>query len=464
MGIDYTINEAKYLLSTLAAIMNDKRPLSSFNRVNWSTVFRLANFNKTANILYYAILGSDEKMTEDVKKGFYSAFNEALLGFDRISKAQEALFWKIDSEHIPAVVFRMSNFNELYPMKEMGIPDALELYIPAEYKNKIDEIMLTMDFIPSSIKTGGGATVYSRNPKCEIRVYYSNPFYDGTMKKYYDYVFMQLSFMGDYKSIRGFDLDNYYVFLVSMVCNSYAIKTTKIRQFLDLFVYYKAYEKEFDWDYIQSCLEQIGIKDMAFRVLELCFIWFDGATAENNEDLNIYDNMEHYILSRGEIGFKESCEYFPLVLNMNKMLIQEQEKAEKENYRKFLYPDAEYMQTLYPVLAKNKFGLMIAYILRRLRLMLTGKKGPDPSEAAVEEPLDFYEPQSSYPAHFLDTDEPDVDIVKTAPLMVADDVRVMEDVLPVNTDNLNLEKAAEKLGSFHMEEDLIKGYQKKHES
>lgn len=454
MGIDYTINDAKYLLSTLAAIINDKKPLSSFNRVNWNTVFRLANYHKIANIIYYAVLGSDEKMAEEVKKGFYTAFNEALISYERIAKVQEALFWKLDVENIPAVVFRMSNFNELYPQKEMGIPDALELFILKDGKDKIDELMKTLDFVSSSIKLGD-CILYFRNPKCELRLYFTNPFYDPVMKKYYDNVFSKLSCMNDYKSIKGFDIDNYYVFLVAMITNNYALKTIRIRHLLDLWMYYRKYHEKYNWEYIQYTLESIGIKDMANRMLELCFIWFDGATAENHEDLDIYDNMENYILSRGEIGFSESCKYFPLVYNLNKIIIQEQERIEKEKYKKFLYPEPEYMQSLYPKLAKNKFGLMLAYLLRRFRLKFSSKSQNQEEETETDE-KDFYEPQSDYPSGFFETDEADVEFIKTAPLMVADDVKIMEDVLPVNTDNLNVDKAAAKLGDYHSEEELLK--------
>lgn len=456
MGIDYTTNDVKYILSTLAAILNDKKPVSSFNRVNWNTIFRLANYHKIANIIYYAVLGSDEKMTEDVKKGFYATFNEALISYDRISKAQEALFWKLDMENITAVVFRMANFNDLYPLKEMGIPDALELYVLNENKEKMDEIMRSLDFLPSSIKYGD-CIVYSRNPKCEIKVYFNNPFYDPVMKKYYESVFPKLAYMSDYKSIKGFDIDHYYLFLVSMAANNYALKTIKIRQMLDLWMYYRKYHEDFDWEYVQQNLEQLGIQELSNRILELCFIWFDGATAENSNELNIYDDMESYILSKGEMAFQENCEYFPLVYNLNRILIMEQEKAEKERYKKFLYPDSEYMRSLYPKLAKNKFGLMLAYFLRRMRLLGSKKEVEETEEAARE----FYEPQSEYPDSYFDTEEMDSEFVKTAPLMVADDVKIMDDVLPVNVDNINVDKAAGKLGGFHSEEERMKESEKK---
>lgn len=456
MGIDYTVNDARYLLTTLTAIINDKRPLSSFNRVNWNTVFRLANFHKIANVVYYAVLGSDEKISEEIRKGFYTAFNEALLGYERISKVQEALFWKLDVEGISTVVFRMANFNELYPLKEMGIPDALELYIINDSKEKIDELMATMDFTSSNMSSGD-YVLYTRNPKCEVKVYFNNPFYDKHMKRYYDTVFPKLSFVENYRYVKGFDTDNYYIFLISMIANSYALKQARIRQLLDLWAFYKEYYEDFNWEYIQMCLEQIGIRDMANKLLELCFIWFDGATAENHDDLEIYDDMENYILSKGDIAFRKNCEYFPLVYNLNKLIIQEQERIEKEKYKKFLYPDAEYMQSLYPKLASNKIGLMLAYFIRRLRLFTSKKKANrDEVIEEIDVNKEFYEPQNEYPNDFFDDDDNGMETVKTAPLMVADDVQVMEDVLPVNTDHHVTGGSGSNKAGYISEEELMK--------
>ncbi len=428
MGIDYTNNESKYLFSTMAAILNDRKPMSSLNRVNWGTIFRLSNFHKIANILYYAILGSDENMSKDVRKGFYIAFNEALLSHDRVSRVQSALFWKMDSEGIGLVVFRGADFNELYPFKEMGLADSLEVYVLDAEKTKVDELMKELDFTPSPIKSGD-CIVYSRNPKCEIRVFFGNPFYDHGMKRYYNDTFSNLGLIENYKNIRGFDINNYYIFMISMIANNYALKNVRIRQLLDLWVFHKIHREDFDWDYITLELDRLHIGEMGRRFLELSFIWFDGTVPQNSEDIDVYDTMENYILSRGDIGFRESCDLFPLVKELNKLILEEQERIEKENYRKFLYPDKEYMQRLYPRLASNALGLRIAYFLRRIRLIF----GTSDIDKDIENVKQFYEPQSDYPYDYYEnTENNELEEISSAPLVVAGDVRVMTDVLPVN--------------------------------
>lgn len=455
MGIDYTVNEAKYLLSTLEAIINDKRPVPSLNRVNWNTIFRLANFHKIANVLYYAILGSNERMTKDIRRSFYTAFNDALLSYDRIASVQEALFWKFDIEKIDVIVFRGSNFNDLYPMREMGVSDALELYIVNSNKEIVDGIMSGLDFTASSLKQAD-CIVYTRNPKCEIKVYLQNPFYDGTMKKYYDNTFSRLSNIGSYKHIYGFDTDTYYIFMVSMIANSYALKISRIRQLLDLWVFYQKYYDDFNWEYIQGEFKKLYLSAMADRILELCFIWFDDNTASNPEDIDIYDNMENFILSRGDIGFEESCQYFPLVYRLNKLLIKEKEKLEKEDYKKFLYPDKEYMQSLYPTLTSyGKSGLMLAYMVRRLRLLFGKKSNVNEDLLESKTGIEFYEPQSNYPEEFLATDDTENDGVKAAPLVVSNDVEVMDGVLPANIDGSTGNVRSAEVG-YMSESEIIK--------
>ncbi len=456
MGIDYTNNESKYLFSTMAAILNDRKPMSSLNRVNWGTIFRLSNFHKITNILYYAILGSDENMQKDVRKSFYTAFNEALLSYDRVSKVQSALFWKMDSEGIDLVVFRGVDFNDLYPFKEMGLADSLEIYILNAEKAKIDELMKELDFTASPIKSGD-CIIYSRNPKCEIRVFFNNPFYDNTMKKYYDYTFSNLAFIEDYRNIRGFDVNNYYIFLVSMIANNYALKNVRVRQILDLWVFHRAYREDLDWNYITAELDKLNIREMGRRFLELSFIWFDGAVAQNGEDIDVYDTMENYVLSRGDIGFRDSCDLFPLVKELNKLILEEQARIEKENYKKFLYPDKEYMQRLYPRLASNIFGLKIAYFLRRMRLIF----GTSDTDKDIQDIQQFYEPQSDYPSDYYEnTEDKELEEITSAPLVVAGDVEVMTDVLPANIGAApvnNLRKTDESSGSsgFMSEQEIM---------
>ena len=80
-----------------------------------------------------------------------------------------------------------------------------------------------------------------------------------------------------------FTLEDFYVFVVSHAYKHYICGGTGIRTLADIYVINCKFGKRFDWNYIKSELQELGISEYEQKNRKLAFKIFDKAKKSQNE-------------------------------------------------------------------------------------------------------------------------------------------------------------------------------------
>lgn len=92
--------------------------------------------------------------------------------------------------------------------------------------------------------------------------------------------------------------------------------------------------------------------------------------------MEIYDAMESYIFSKGTEGREISAQFLPLIKTVADCYSRDRKREEILRLIAWLFPDREYMETIYPALENTSILLPYFWLIRlgRYFVRLIGNK------------------------------------------------------------------------------------------
>ncbi len=158
-------------------------------------------------------------------------------------------------------------------------------------------------------------------------------------------------------NIREMNASEIYLFLMCRLTDSYARGDISLSQIMDFWVFYKNQGEFFLWPYIYERLKELKIEEFAERLEYLILRWF--GTGAGIENVEIYDAMESYIFSKGAEGREISSQFLPLIKTVADCYSRDRKREELLRLIAWLFPDREYMETIYPML--ENFSILLPY-------------------------------------------------------------------------------------------------------
>ena len=187
-----------------------------------------------------------------------------------------------------------------------------------------------------------------------------------------------MSLLEGEKFLHQFTENEFYIYLVCDLVNQYARGEIRISDMVDYWQFYKVYKDRLDWEYVEKELESARISDFAHRLQDLAFIWFgdqhERYAKEYDEEADVYETMELYILTRGAQGREESAKLTELVKEMSDIQSRKRREERVRRFRGFLFPDRRYMEHVFPILEDAPFLMPLCWLWRSLMLALLPPK------------------------------------------------------------------------------------------
>ena len=354
--------EERYLILLLSAVMNQKPSPEPIRSLDWEKMYRLADYHGVAHAVHYGVLGLNEIIPQTVRQQFFDKYLEAVYRVDRLQKGEIQLLTLVERERVNCFYLSYSEMVKSYPIEEMCCRDSIEIGSNKKSTRFIGEILKRVDYDERiSDETG---QLYYRIPGTRVFVFAHTLFFSASMRRYYKRI-LKSSAQKDRKYIRELPIDDKYLFLICRLTDSYARGNISLSQIMDFWVFYKTNHESFHWPYIYSRLKKLKIAEFAERLEHLILRWFGtGATIENVE---IYEAMESYILSKGTDGREISSKLLPLIKTVADCYARNRRIEELRKVISWLFPDRRYMETLYPVLGKITFLLPLFWGIRLVR-------------------------------------------------------------------------------------------------
>ena len=357
--------ERRYLLLLVSAVMNQKKvPVMSGSLMPWGTIYRLADTSQVANVCWLGILGLSSEIDKSVKGMFYESYQRELKNVSTYQSAEEVLRWQLERKQIHFLILEGVDLRELYPQKEMRKMDCIRILVPKGELLRIDTMMRSMDYEPQENREDDGI-LYYKIPGVFVMFYDKIKFVNQKLEKYFDSPVRMYSKKKGYRYLRCFDKEEAYLYMAGRAANDYALGRATVRTVLDFWLYEKAHKEELNWPYVDKVLKRHKILEFSERLLKLGDIWFQN---EISDEMEIYNAMEAYILSRGEQGRQLSGKILPLLQDVADFYKRDRQREWMKREKEALFPPKDYMEGLFPVLKKFPWLYSMCCLLRLFRI------------------------------------------------------------------------------------------------
>ena len=394
------IYEGRFLVNTVGGIMRQDDLREMYGRVNWEKMFREADYHKIANIIYLASLGKGDEIPERWRERFFERYQKALRFGDVYREAQQEILMMMEMMNLPCFVISSCAIRELYPVPEMAACGLLKLLVDEKSYVLAKGYMVDLGYETDYSYKGYGE--HMKNAAgFDMEIYYKLPLrtrlYDKNMKLMLE----TAPFWGRYKYVRGFSLENQFVYMLASAAYAYVTDALLIRNVLDLYVFHRMWKEKMNIESIEKRMEGFRVDELGKKILHIAYMWFGskGEKASDGlpEDIKVYDILENRILSRGVLNNETDQQALKLERlvqrEINREQFREKRAAFTEKWRKrrknigrmlrWVFPEYKYMCVIYPILEDFSILLPICWIWRGIRqlkgLLISNlfKKKPD---------------------------------------------------------------------------------------
>lgn len=355
--------EERYLLILLSAVMNQKPSPEPIRSLDWEKMFRLADYHGVAHAVHYGILGLDQEIPQAVRQQFFDKYLESVYRVGRLQKSETQLVALMEREKINCFYLSYSDIVKNYPIEEMCCRESIEIGSSRKSTFMIWDILKKVDF--EERRTDETGKLYYRIPGIRVLNFDYTLFFSVSMRRFFRSLLKLSPLKDGSRYVRELPVDDRYLFLMCRLTDSYARGNISLSQIMDFWIFYKTYGESFNWPYIYGRLKKLKIADFAERLEHLILRWFGtGAVIENVE---IYEAMESYILSKGTDGREISSKLLPLIKTVADCYARNRRLEEMRKLVAWLFPDRRYMEMIYPLLGKVRILLPLFWALRLWR-------------------------------------------------------------------------------------------------
>lgn len=364
----YIRYEERYLLALTAAMINQTKPPVPVRRIDWGAVFRLADFHEIANVVYYGLLGV-EGVPQNWRERFYGRYLEYVNHITPLEEAEFLVKEVLERSGIPAVVLRGSHIRGFYPVQEMSLEERIDILTVEGARREIRSVLEELDF---EWRRGGekGSSLYYRIPGAWLCIREELDFTSKEMKRYFRGFLGRMSAHEEYQFITEMSPELEYIYQICRITERYATGEIEIRDLMNLWMLLKKHQKTLDFHFIAKEVSGVIPANFFQHITTLTDIWFGKKDMPQGE-LDVYEAMEAYILTKGESGWEMSSKLLPLIKTVADNYQRNRRREAFNKKVRWIFPEYEYMVTLYPMLESAEILLPACWLFRILRTVVS---------------------------------------------------------------------------------------------
>lgn len=359
--------EERYLLTLLSAVINQKNPPVPARNVNWQAIYKLAEFHRVANVAYYGLIGV-EGVPKIWRDRFFERYKEYVARLLPVRQAEALIVELMEACGIDGVVLEGTELSSYYPIREMSCIEYLEILTRPGAKEELAPMLEELDFERKGLPEDWHSFYY-KIPGVQMRIQEAPLFAGKAMRRHFRRFLYELPLADGYEYISVFPIEMRYIYQICQITDRYATGEIQIRDLMDHWLFCKKYGEAMDGIFIEKSLKGLVPNEFLIHIINLMELWF-GQYHILQEELNTYEAMESYILTRGEDGRKVSGKMLPLVHTVADSYRRNRKKEQMKKMILWVFPAYEYMAVLYPWLEKSKLLLPAAWGCRLIRAVI----------------------------------------------------------------------------------------------
>lgn len=366
-GMERYRYEERYLLALLSAVINQKKSPIPARNVDWAAIYKLADFHRVANVAYYGLIGV-EGVPKVWRDYFFERYKECVAHLTPINQAEMLMVELMEECGIDGVVLEGGDLSSYYPVREMSSIEYLEILARPGAKEELAPMLEDLDFERKG-KIGDRDSFYYKIPGVQMKIHEELYFSGRVMRRYFKRFLYELPLAEGYEHISEFPAEMHYIYLICRITDRYATGEIQIRDLMDYWLFCKKRSEKMDWEFIEKVLKGIIPNEFLIHINNLVELWFGQCNLEQ-EELDTYEAIESYVLTRGEEGIKISAKMLPLVRTVADSYRRNRKKEQMKKMILWIFPGYDYMVVLYPWMEKSRFLLPLGWGCRLTRSAL----------------------------------------------------------------------------------------------
>lgn len=357
--------DVKCLLELLSCVLNQKEKPKWRQSPVWGEVYKFADYHNVANDVYYGVIGDEDRRLGLWKKKFEERFHSAVLEEERYSAAVEEILGGMEEYGIHCMLLKDYLMRSYYPRGEMRALRSTEFLIEKNKRKELGSLMELLDFEKKEIR-GEGGICYYKIPGVLLVFHEEFFFINKKMNKYFSKEAKDFPKVKGTHYIHEQEKEEFYLYVIAAMAEDYARGRLEIQHVMDLWQYYMKVYRKLDWAYLRKKFEWMEIYDFSEKIVQLAAYWFGEMIFSEEEKL--FAEMERYIVTKGMAGRKGSEQLLPLVKEVADFYKKDLKKERRQMIIKWLFPQKDYMETMFPILKKIKIVLPFFWVVRLLRI------------------------------------------------------------------------------------------------
>lgn len=301
--------------------------------------------------------GLSEEQTKNMKEQYITDTYRSLQ--QEISADEMEV--SFSGNQVPLVFFKGILIRNFYRDPQFRTMGDIDCVIPKEKRNLAHILMLDMGYTCELDK--GNTWVYSRG-SVSVEMHTSivnNTFRNVDCRAFFADALEHTEKLGKYTVLTR---EYHFCFLIYHIAKHLYSTGAGIRMFLDIAVLLKYYSYEFDWNMVQSFLNELKLSKVAGAVFQLCRKWFEIEVLWPDQiNQEALEQLEEYVLAGGIFGFATH--------DVGDVYLRRgyEKNTGKHRYYfwliwNYLFPTAENMMQIMPCVETRKWLLPVAWVKR----------------------------------------------------------------------------------------------------
>ncbi|KJS02074.1 MAG: hypothetical protein VR68_03280 [Peptococcaceae bacterium BRH_c4a] len=355
--------ERNYLTRLLSSAIDGMQPQNPPENLDWGKLYALATHHSVSNMACYGIekLDSAGKPPQEVLMKFQSDQKKAVAKEATQHITVEQVLKTFEENRIACMPLKGYLIKYLYPKPDMRLMADVDILFKDEQTEQMEKLLLGLGFVLEH--KGGKHDNYFKTPFIKLEMHRMLMPEDSPSSDYFNKVWDRAGLKAGCQYTYQLSHEDFFVYIMMHLTKHYANGGTGIRSIMDIWLYNTRYRSEMDWDYIETELEKIKLREFAENILGLGEVWF------GNADSNaLYDEMTDFIFCSGVYGTKRNAAASSMNTYAGKNIPFWLMKL--RYYLKLFFPGPEHMKILYPFLGKLSFLMPVCWVLRGGKCLL----------------------------------------------------------------------------------------------
>lgn len=315
---------------------------------DYRLLYGFAAMHGVEGLLYRALHSvKDASVPPEVEAALKKASERSFARAARLSAEEDAVLRALDGEGIDCMPVKGSQIAECYPSPELRAGCDVDILISPEQKRAAERLMLSRGF--ACRERGVTERTYIKAPNLVFELH--TALQEGALPRCLT-VGINENTPGNGAHIYRMSNENAYVYLLCHAAKHLRSAGCGVRFALDSLAMRRKYS--LDFEYINTALDEVGLRRFGQSVIKLCDFWFEGAPADADTE-----RLARFVLSSGSYGSPENA---AIIKRMN-----EPEQSRARHFFRRLFPPYKQMVRTRPYLKKCPVLLPLSWVGRIIR-------------------------------------------------------------------------------------------------